>query len=365
MEVKGKITGITYKRFLAQNLKTVEFSNFDINTMPTSCVVINGQNSFAISKWVSAKRSRSYPYERVYNTLNISKKITVIPVIKDEGGKGDRDFLQWDSISLMSLMDVFVILAYYDNAIINKKQDKITKQQFNNAYILSKINEIENYHSSALHWNLNELKNNLHHVIDMAMQSYKLIEKKTGIELHNFDGIEKFKNKIGINVCNFMQFSRDKAEQAQAREYVTIQPKENLTTLTKAKITITNYLGGQYFFTLDEIKVEKNILYIIESKHSKDYILPSKGDIKDGLVKMIRFSNLTDTTLTGININCIPVLKLTSFFIVGSITSKSSEAEIESFLSKNKFSSQQKILISTLFVEANTNKFLVNIIGVV
>ena len=58
---------------------------------------------------MSPKRTRSYPYERVYNSLRISKKITVIPVIKDEGAKGDRDFLQWDTISLMSLLDVFVL----------------------------------------------------------------------------------------------------------------------------------------------------------------------------------------------------------------------------------------------------------------
>jgi hypothetical protein len=63
--------------------------------------VKNGDNAFAASKWVSPKRTCSYPYEKVYNTLNFSKKITVIPIVKDEGFDGDRDFLQWDTVYLI------------------------------------------------------------------------------------------------------------------------------------------------------------------------------------------------------------------------------------------------------------------------
>ncbi len=62
----------------------------------------------------------------MFNTLNVSKKITVIPIVKDEGASGDRDFIQWDTVSLMSLLDVFVIFAYYDKA--DKKDRKITNQ---------------------------------------------------------------------------------------------------------------------------------------------------------------------------------------------------------------------------------------------
>jgi len=33
---------------------------------------------FGVSKWVSPKRTRSYPYERVYNTLSLgTKKVTI------------------------------------------------------------------------------------------------------------------------------------------------------------------------------------------------------------------------------------------------------------------------------------------------
>jgi hypothetical protein len=129
-------------------------------------LLADNNHTFAVSKWVSPKRTRSYPFERVFSTLNISKKITVIPIVKDEGASGDRDFIQWDTVSLMSLLDVFVIFAYYDKA--DKKKRKITNQQFDNEYVLSKIREIEQFHSSALHWNLNELNANLHDIIDYS-----------------------------------------------------------------------------------------------------------------------------------------------------------------------------------------------------
>jgi hypothetical protein len=74
--------------------------------------------------------------------LRISKKITVIPIIKDEGEKGDRDYIQWDTVSLMSLLDVFVVFAYYDAAEVNSRNHrKITNQQFNNN---CRTNEIGN-----------------------------------------------------------------------------------------------------------------------------------------------------------------------------------------------------------------------------
>lgn len=83
------------------------------------------------------KRSRSYPYARVYDSLQKSKRITVIPIVKDEGIGGDRDFIQWDTTSLMSLLEVYVIFGYYNRAIINpRRPNKITGQQFDNNLVL-------------------------------------------------------------------------------------------------------------------------------------------------------------------------------------------------------------------------------------
>lgn len=359
MNITGKITGIKYKVHLADDLQKIEATNFNINKVPTACIINDGKHSFAISKWVSPKRTRSYPYERVYNTLNISKKITVIPIVKDEGAAGDRDFIQWDTVSLMSLLDVFVIFAYYNKA--EKAGNKITSQQFDNKFVLAKIREIEQYHSSALHWNLNELNTNLHNIIDKVKSSYSKIETATGVKLHNSNGLDNFKNKIGKDVSLFMEFSRGKAEKAQSREFVTVQPKESLSTLSKAKITITNYLGGQYFFTVDEVIISKDKLSLIEGKHSVNAVLPSKGDIKDGLLKMILYCNLSDTKVNGKKISCEPILELTSTKLKGVINSKSSNKEIENFFTENNFNASQKNLITSLFAETKSNKFTVSI----
>ncbi len=359
MNITAKITGIRYKVHFTDNLQKIEVTDFDINKVPSACIINDGKYSFAISKWVSPKRTRSYPYERVYNTLSFSKKITVIPIVKDEGTAGDRDFIQWDTVSLMSLLDVFVIFAFYEKA--DKADQKITNQQFNNKYVLAKIKEIENYHSSALHWNLHELNTNLHSIIDKVKTSYSKIEKLTGVKLHNPNGIDNFKEKIGKDVSLFMAFSRDKAKKAQSREFVTQQPKESLSTLTKAKITITNYLGGQYFLTVDEILLSKDKVSLIEGKHSTNALFPSKGDIKDGLLKMILYCNLSDVSANGKKIKSESVLSLTSTKLKGSITSSSTKKEISTFFEVNKFSKLQRLLVETIFAEAKQNKFIITI----
>jgi hypothetical protein len=360
--ITGKITGIKYIPLLGEQLQGYDFAQFDINSVPKACVVHDGKYTFALSKWVSPKRSRTYPFAGVYNTLCHSKKITVIPVVKDEGEEGDRDYIQWDTVSLMSLLDVFVIFAYYDTAVVNpRNKQKITRQQFNTKFVNEKIREIEQYHSSALHWNLNELKSNFHHIFDKACAAYQKIEKKTGVLLHSQEGLENFKKKIGRDVADFMNFSRHKSEQAQKRETVTIQPKESLQSTNKATITIFNYLGGAYFLTADEINLTSKKVILIESKHSKKSLLSSVGDIKDGLLKMILFSNLTDVMVGKKTMASEAVLVFTSPVIKGSVHSKDSDKVINAFLEQNKFTAKRRKLINTLFNEANKNNFIVEI----
>ena len=230
----------------------------------------------------------------------------------------------------MSLLDVFVIFAYYDKA--EKKGRKISKQRFDNEYVLAKIREIEQFHSSALHWNLNELNRNLHDIIDRVKSCYAEIEKATGVKLHGSKGLDNFKEKIGKDVSLFMGFSRGKAEKAQSREFVTFQPKESLATLSKAKITITNYLGGQYFLTVDEILLTADKVILIEGKHSKNAVLPSKGDIKDGLLKMILYCNLSEVAVDGKALKSEAVLSLTSAKVKGAINSAGAKADVTDFI---------------------------------
>jgi len=362
MEIKAQIVeGIKYKPILKCNLAEVLFEDFDINSAKSSCLISIGQNRFAVSKWISPKRTRSYPYERVYNTFSVSKRITIIPLVKDEGIAGDRDFLQWDTVSLMSLLDVYVVLAYYETAEKHRSRTgKITNQKFDKNFVKAKIEEISNYHSSALHWNLKELKS-LSTVLEKARTSYKNISENTKVAFHNERGLDSFAGAISANLSDFMESSRLKAQSAQAREFVTIQPKEILATQTKAKITITNYLGGMYFFTVDEVVLHDEDLFLIESKHSKSGKLPSVGDIKDGLLKMMLYTNLENVSIDDKSFSSLPVLRLTSEKIKGDISSVSESETQENFFRVNNFNKRQREFLQSLFVEGKENNFRVSI----
>jgi hypothetical protein len=315
MELKARIKGISYSPKLCKTLKFFHFYNFENAILDNASFIIqiDENNSMAISQWVTPKRTRSYPYARVYDTLDYGgKKVTIIPIFKDEGKDGDRDYLQWDTISLMNLLGVYVIIGYYVDANKNKNYgNKITKQKFDINYLNEKLMEIKDYKSDALHWNLSQLEN-IGIIGKMAIDSYNKISKKTSVKMHSEKCARKRIKEIKKGGEKFMNLSRTLARQAQKREMVTEQPKENLDG-EKGIITITNYLGGKYYLTLDEVELlDQNKVKLIEGKHSKESRLPSLSDIKDGLIKMVLFSNLDSVSLNDIDLIPIPTLKLTT-----------------------------------------------------
>jgi len=343
MDLSAKIKGIKYKPFLCRDLEIFEFSDLEkaLSSSGSFILKINKENRIAISWWVSAKRTRSYPYARVYDTLGFSgKKITIIPIVKDEGKEGDRDFLQWDTVSLMSLLGVYVIIAYYSEAEPSKRyKNKITNQRFDTNYLKEQIKNILSYQSDALHWNIAHI-DNAGRIGQKALEAYDKISKKLKVEMHSRQNAEKRIYELLKGKEEFMNLSRVLAEKAQRRERLTVQPKENLSG-TKAIITIQNYLGGLYYFTSDEVEVKGNNVFLIEGKHSKTNSLPSLEDIKDGLLKMILFTNLENVKADGKGYKPIAVLKLT----------------VENHFNENQLSSSQKEILKLLRAEAKVNNF--------
>ena len=271
------------------------------------------------------------------------KKITIIPVFKDEGKEGDRDFLQWDTISLMSLLGIYVIVAYYSDAERSQRyRHKITNQRFDIVYIREQIKNILSYQSDALHWNLAHI-DRIGQIGKNALEAYAQISKKLKVEMHSWQTAEKRIAELLKGKDEFMKLSRMLAEKAQKRERLTIQPKENLSG-TKAIITIQNYLGGYYYFTSDEAEVKGNNVFLIEGKHSKNNSLPSLEDIKDGLLKMILFTNLEDVKIDDKNYHPKAVLKLT----------------MKEF-NPQKLNPSQRKVITRLQKEANANDFKVTL----
>ncbi len=347
MKVEAKITGIKYQPFLCKELIEFDVQDLDkaIESHSHFLLKINDKNKVAASWWVSAKRTRSYPYSRVYNTLSFTgKRITIIPFYKDEGKDGDRDFLQWDTVSLMSLLGVYVIIGYYVSAEKSPRYDnKITNQKFDYKYLLEKINNIVSYQSDALHWNLEQVEE-IDKLGSLAIQSYQEISKKIGIELHSATLAERRIKKLSKSKDSFMRLSRNLAKRAQQRESITLQPKENLSG-GKGIITIKNYLGGYYFFTADEIRIRENTVELVEAKHSKGGTLPSEDDIKDGLLKMILFTNLTEVKVDDKNYDPVAVLKLT----------------VGNGINPENFNPKQKEFFDLLQTESITNNFKIEL----
>jgi hypothetical protein len=347
MDIYADITGVKYTPLLCGKLNPFDLNEIDaaLATKATFLLKIDPENQIAISWWVSPKRTRSYPYTRIYDTLGFSgKKVTIIPIFKDEGRQGDRDFLQWDTISLMSLLGVYVVITHYAEASRSARyRHKITGQRFDSEHLKAEIKRLLSYQSDALHWNLAQIEN-IGEIGQRALKAYTYISEKLNVEMHSWKSAERRINVLLEDKAEFMTLSRDLAKQAQVRESVTTQPKEHLTGI-KGKLTIKNYLGGHYYLTCDEIEIHGDEIYLIEGKHTKTDKLPSRGDIKDGLLRMMLMTNLENLAIDETNYNPVPILKLT--------TGKGFSIE-----SLNR---SQECLLTDLRKEAETNGFQVTI----
>lgn len=349
MDILANIKGIKYKPFLCRKLNFYNIPNLSeaLSKEATFVLNIGKKNKMAVSWWVSAKRTRSYPYARVYDSLGFAgKRLTIIPIFKDEGADGDRDFLQWDTISLMSLLGVYVIIAYYDNAKKNPAyKNKITDQRFNIPHVMTNINNLLTYHSDPLHWNLSQIEQ-VGEVAEMAFRAYEGISKRTNVKMHSKKSARERISHLKKDKAVFMNLSRKLARRAQVRESLTEQPKEKLDG-TKSTLTIKNYLGGYYCFTADEVKLKKSEVHLIEGKHTKNNKLPALEDIKEGLLKMDLFTNLENIKINGKTYSRVPILKLTTgpFFRIDELNKK------------------QETILSLLKSESRQNKFKISING--
>lgn len=192
LNFEGFIKDVQYTAFLveAEDLQKYDHKSFDINKAETYGKIIFPDGEFAYSKWVSPKRTRSYPFERLYNTFNSPMRLTVIPVLKDEGLDGDLDRIQYSTISWMNLLNIYIVLGYYDEAIKNLRplqisKNKITNQEFNVNAVNAQITRISQYKQSALHWNRSLIEDSFVDIYKLALDSYEKISKETDVKVHN------------------------------------------------------------------------------------------------------------------------------------------------------------------------------------
>ena len=364
----GEIRNIQYKAFLTEDLPQHSIDEFNINEAGTYGKITFKDGEIAFSKWVSPKRTRSYPFERIYNTLNSRTRLTVIPVLKDEGVDGDLDRIQYSTISWMNLMNVHIVLAYYDKARKNIRplqsaKNKITIQEFNKDVVNKQILEIiEDQQQSSLHWNLALIGNHFTDIYRLALDSYENISKNTGVKVHDRSTQEQYLAIIMRDFHKFRDISLRGSKGASIREIQTTHEHEYLSDGMKASFEIENYLGGIYYLTADEvIKEETNDAYVIqESKNSSEGFLPSLSDIKDGLFKLILFANLHYLMLDSVSMEFRTRLKLTGKRVTGTLFMPCDENALAEFLDINKgnYSKREAETIYKLNLESSNNQKL-------
>lgn len=369
MLLEGFIRDVRYQATLGDPLVEYDLDGFNLQSSKSYGIVRYSEGVFAYSRWVSPKRTRSYPFEKLYNTFNAPLRLTIIPVIKEEGLDGDFDRIQYSTVSWMNLLNIYIVLAYYEDARKNISasqghRQKLTGQQLNQSHIQQQIAEILRYKQSALHWNRSLMEERFAATYRTALDRYEAIAAKTGVTIHARQPQERYLDQILADYEQFQAISLRGSQGASQRESRTVHALEYLEEATKPTLQITNYLGGTYHLTADEF-VRQGATYIIQESKNAKGALPSRADIKDGLFKLILFSNLSKLKVDGQDAAFSTRLKLTGSHIIGSILLPCASEIREQFLLQNRsnYGSSQAALIRKLNTEAAQNAPLQIIIG--
>ncbi|MBW4476426.1 MAG: hypothetical protein KME54_06015 [Tolypothrix brevis GSE-NOS-MK-07-07A] len=359
----GFIRDIVYTPVLIPKIEIYEIINFNINHVkPFGIITLDSlQNNIAFSKWTSPKRTRTYPFAKVYNTYHLnSKKVTVIPVIKDEGaGTDNNDRINFITLSWMNLLNVYIILAWYETAsVVPNSTNKITNQKLNADYVKQKILEISSYQLTALHWNTTHFERDFQNIYLNAVNSYENIATTQNVSLHSrqkhLEVLNNFQQDDNFKLEKFKDYTLIRSLAAARRESMTMHSLEYLSDGYKGIFYISNYLGGIYHLTADEVYLEGNIFTIQESKNVTKGQFPSEDDIKDGLFKLILFSNLESLFLGDTQVEFRTQLKITGS-IKGYLELPNDITTLENFCQSNNLSKRKRQLINLLNLETIQN----------
>ena len=368
LSLKGFIRDVRYIPYLnPEKFEAYDIAQFDVNQAQASGLINLGtsRNNLVFSKWISPKRTRSYPFARIYNTFHLNtKKVTIIPIIKDEGaGTQNNDRINFITFSWMNLLNVYIILAWYEGAVRKPgTTDRITDQILNVESVREKLLEVSRYQMSALHWNTTHFEKDFEVIYLNAVVGYEKISQEKNVAVHGLQDhlrtLEEFKADGRFSLASFKEASLPRSSQAAHRESLTTHVLESLEENAKGTFRISNYLGGMYYLTADEIYWEKSQLVIQESKNSSKGKFPSENDIKDGLFKLILFANMEEVTVDGReNIQFITRLKLTGD-LIGSLFLPCTTKDVFDFCAENRLTQTYQKRIMLLNQEASENKKL-------
>jgi len=351
-------------------LRAYDFRSFNVNKSASiGQVIFNPTNRIAFSKWVTPKRTRSYPFARIYDTYHHGGKVvTIIPVIKDEGAgasknKSNNDRINFVTLSWMNLMNIYVILGWYSDAK-KKSKYRITDQRFEDRYIRDKLETISTFKLDAHHWNNKHFTEDFSLVLKKASEAYEKIGEKHRVSMHPasrhiafLDSIRSKKDSSKISLEKFADVTLGRSQQAAVRESSVTHQLELLGESSKGVFQIENNLGGKYYLTADEIFILPNRQVIIqESKNSSRGKLPSQSDVKDGLFKILLFSQISELYLGSKRVQFSVQLKLTGK-LKGKLVLPCDSAILEKFIRLNGLGIADQKTLRLLNEESKSNHF--------
>lgn len=76
--LQAQIQNFSYQKCWRDVLEEFNFEN--VNDLSSKCLINFCGKTLALSKWVSPKRTRSYPYARVYDAFETLRQIKLLPL---------------------------------------------------------------------------------------------------------------------------------------------------------------------------------------------------------------------------------------------------------------------------------------------
>ena len=265
----------------------------------------------AISVWTSPKRTKTNPLPRVYTTLSHDEiKITIIPVLKEEGGSGEQNMIHANTVYWMTSLDVYVIIAYYNEAKLGKigKQStnakegkpskegtaKLESQILELASIKEQIHKIIKEKPDITIWNNEQIKK-IPELLDSAIRRYRELGNDLNVPLK----FRSLQNKENANIewkqdlQKLLQYFTELEIDAQDRETKTDHKHEDISITygNKAKFNIDCGKSRILYLTADAVDVNKGnkVIIITEAKNTTKDKFPSSDNLKDDLMKLMLF----------------------------------------------------------------------------
>jgi hypothetical protein len=199
----------------------------------------------------------------------------------------------------------------------------------------------------AHHWNRQHFANEFIPIYRKAIESYDKIAQSQGVLLHGGKVHEDFIRRVHseaqedtLDLERFREFSLSKSQRSAITETSTEHRLELRGSFPKPLFEVENNLGGKYYLTADEIEfISEDEVIIRESKNTTRGVLPSTNDIKDGLFKLLLYSQLSALYREDRRLRFTAQIRLTGKFS-GELSLPAEESCLQGFL--DQFSSKRQ-----------------------